>query len=221
MKRLLLACLMLFSIAYGQKVETVITVPIVDNGTSEPALLYLPPKYNAKNPVPYPFIVFLHGAGESCPPLSNIYNSSEAGGPAYYIENGGWPDSFVNPLTKIPSQFIVLSPQSNCNEWSTSGLSLETIIAYMVKTYNIDINRIYLTGLSAGGQGIFDYVTGQPGSTCCKTPSPTYEPAAIVPMSMATNGVPNNANVDTTLAHNIWVWGFGSESDVFGIYTHL
>lgn len=220
MKKLIFLLFALLSITANAQKENVITVP-VDNNQTEQALLYKPITYATSPSREYPLLIFLHGAGESCAPLSNIYNSSTAGGPAYYIEHSQWPDSFQNPLTGQYDEFLVLSPQSNCNGWSTDGQGLEAIVAYMVNTYQVDVNRIYFTGLSAGGQGLFDYVTGDVGSISGAVPTPTYWPAAIVPMSMATNGVPNNADVATTLAHNVWVWGFGSESDVFGIYTHL
>lgn len=217
MKQLFALVLVLWSFtAHSQTVETVISVPISPSGT-EQALLYEPSTYATTSQLP--LLIFLHGAGESCPPLSNIYGSSSAGGPAYYIEQKQWPSSFINPITGAKEQLIVLSPQANCNNWSTSGVSLIQIINFMVANYHVDPARIYLTGLSAGGDGLFDYVTGESDNNV-PTPKPQYEPAAIVPMSMASNR-PNDADVAATIAANIHVWGFGSETDIYGEYTHL
>lgn len=179
----------------GQTVESVITVPI-DNGQTEKALLYVPQMQGK-----LPLLVFAHGSGEAGNNLALIYTSSESGGPSYYIEQKQWPSSYP---------FIVISPQSN--NWSTTGNGLDSVVRYMVRNYSVDTTRIYLTGLSAGGQGIYDY-TAHNGT------DPRYTPAAIVPMSMATDA--SNAGVQWTLSDNVRVWGFGSESDIWGIQTHM
>lgn len=193
MKRLLPILLLLLS---WQAPQTVINVPIDAFGGTEPALLFVPKTGAAGAPL----LVFLHGSGEAGTDLSRIFNSASAGGPAYYIAHGLWPDA-------LP--FVVLSPQAN-NNYSTSGPSLDKIVQYMVSTYGV--RDIYLTGLSAGGDGIYQYAT-HIGVI------PKWKPKAIVPMSMSTD--PSQAGVNQTIADNVYVWGFGSESDIWGIKTHL
>ncbi len=209
--RSLLTILALFTVlqVFGQGSQQSITVP-VRPGVTEPALLSLPNDYGTGS-LRYPLLVFLHGAGDAGTDLSVIYNDAQGGGPAYFISQGTFPTSFVNPKTGISYKFIILSPQHPT--FSTTGKQLDSIINYMVSTYRIDTNRIYVTGLSAGGVGIFDYVTNN-GMT------PTHKAAAMVIMSQASD-VPNNTTQSQTIADSVRVWGFGSETDIYGRRTHL
>ena len=216
MKKLFGFIIMMFSlIARSQTVETSITVPYNSGGATRPALLYLPDDYSttSKN---YPLLVFLHGAGESKPPLSTIYNSSTAGGPSYFIERGQWPSSFINPKDGQSYKFIVLSPQAVNTGWSTSGPELDYALKYMAANYRIDVSRIYLTGLSAGGAGTVQYTAKIDGNS--NPFNPTYKAAAFVPMSEA-NGADPSWGV-TIASSNTLAWGFGDPiNDIHGEYT--
>jgi hypothetical protein len=195
--------------AFSQGDQTAIAVPISSYSTAQ-ALLHKPDDY-ATTSIKYPLIIFLHGAGEAGTNLSLIYNNSSAGGPAYFIAHNLWPPSFL--VGGVNYKPIVLSPQNN--GWSISTTSLNFIMNFMVANYRVDPNRIYLTGLSAGGEGVvgdashIDIETGLPVN-------PTYKAAAIVPMSAAC-GTPAPGWGKTTVADSIRVWGFGSTaSDVHG-----
>src|ERR1700761_7430743 len=121
MKRLLLWLSFIGPLSvFSQSVEKVINLP-TSSGSSptRPSLIYYPDDYNSGS-TKYPLLVFLHGSGESGANLSQIYNNSNAGGPAYFIEHGSWPSSFTNPTDGKAYKFIVVSPQSN-NNWSSSG----------------------------------------------------------------------------------------------------
>lgn len=199
-----------------------ITVPVTAGTSTRPALLSLPDDY-AIGTRSYPLLIFLHGAGETGSAdgsqLSKIYSNSVAGGPMYFIANGQWPQSFTNPRDGSTEKFIVVAPQAT--SWSTNALSLNYIIPYLVQQYRVDSDRIYLTGLSAGGDGIVSYTAHINGNVATPTTvTPTYPAAAIVVMSAAI-GKPTQAMVDTTIASGVPVWGFGSESDSHGVNTHL
>lgn len=184
-------------------IETVINLKTDAAGDTRPTLLHLPTDY-ATNTGTFPLLVFLHGAGEAGTNLASIYGSATAGGPAYYIEQGQWPASY---------EFIVISPQYPGIGGGTTSLELDFILKDLVSKYRVDTTRIYITGLSVGGLGTFQY-------TVAEGVTPTYIPAAIVPMSMATT-TPTNAEVAYTLKNKVNVWGFGSMTDVYGIMTHL
>lgn len=209
------------SFIHAQGNQTSINVPITSNTSpTQPALLHLPVNYNntQKN---YPLLVFLHGAGEASkyPDLSKIYENSSRGGPAYFIANNQWPENFINPADGQQYQFIVLSPQAT--NWSTRAAGLNWIIDFMVRNYRVDKNRIYLTGVSAGGDGLVCYTSHINGNVDNYTVvNPIYKAAAIVPMSAAI-GNPTQEMQNTTIADNVHVWGFGSESDIHGVNTHL
>ena len=224
MKTVILPLLLFLGVWSGveAQVETSITVPYTTAASPTfPALLYLPDDYNTTGAQKYPLLVFLHGSGESCPPQSNLYNNSGSGGPSYLIEHGQWPTTgFVNPKDGKTYKFIVVSPQSGCNSWSTSGDQLENIINYLVSKYRVDVDRIYGTGVSAGGGGITEYAAHMDAPTeSILTSVRTHKFAAMVPMSLATNA-PKQAWADVIAGDNIATWGFGDPNkDTYGSNT--
>ena len=209
---------------YGQGDQTIIQVPLekpgnsllaILPGQSESAIVHLPDDYG-KTTTRYPLMVFLHGMGEGGKNPATIYNSSTAGGPAYYIAQGKFPASFVNPADGKSYKFIVVSPQST-NGWSTTAPQLENILSYLYKTYRVDTARVYLTGLSAGGEGVLEYVgklqgTGLPVNA-------THKIAAFIPMSAVMNAGLRPLYAATIIADDNHIWGFGSPSDTHGANT--
>lgn len=220
-KILVLLSLIISSYFCMAQIEQTITLPIDQFGDTYPALLYLPSTYAALT-ANFPVIIFLHGAGESNAPLSNIYNSATAGGPAYFIEHGQWPASFTNPADGKSYQFIVISPQAVGSSWSTSGPQLNYMVQSLVKSYRVDVSRIYITGLSAGGAGIVQYMTNEADDGSA-APTPMYLPAAWVPMSEAF-GAPNQTAMNVAVADGAQAWGFGDagnggSNDIHGFDT--
>ncbi|MEG8946376.1 prolyl oligopeptidase family serine peptidase [Rosettibacter firmus] len=97
-------------------------------------LLYLPDDYDSKDKVP--LLLFLHGAGER----GNDLQLVKKHGPPKLIDEG----------KKFP--FMVVSPQCPLNQrWDTDDLI--ALLDYIVNNYKVDKNRIYVTGLSMGGNG--------------------------------------------------------------------
>jgi predicted peptidase len=97
-------------------------------------LLYLPKDYS--NEKAYPLVLFLHGAGERG---SSIEKVKMHGPPKLIAEGKDFP-------------FILVSPQCPLNErWDVEQLS--ELLDYIEEEYNVDENRIYITGLSMGGYG--------------------------------------------------------------------
>jgi hypothetical protein len=206
------------------QIEKTINVPYTSSSSPTfQALVYLPTDYSTATTKQYPLLVFCQGAGEAADGggVSKIYNSSGSGGPAYFIEHGGWPASFTNPVTGAQEQFIVVSPQANT--WSVNGDQLANIVNYLVKTYRVDINRIHLTGPSAGGAGVVEYVsqlspdeTPPAGGNSDKR---TYPAATVVPMSQATYDPPQSWG-NVAVANATPCWGFGDPvNDIHGDET--
>ena len=219
MRHLLLLLSTLASITvFSQSVEKVINLPTTSaSSPTRPSLIYYPDDYNSTS-TNYPLLVFLHGSGESGTNLAQIYNSTTAGGPAYLIEHGGWPSSFTNPGDGKAYKFIVVSPQSN-NSWSSSGDETENMVKYLVANYRVDINRIYITGLSAGGGGAVEYAAHLNGDENSLTSTRTYLAAAIVPMSAATL-TPIQSWADKIVGDNVRAWGLGDpNNDTYGENT--
>ncbi|MDP4247715.1 MAG: hypothetical protein Q8932_17890, partial [Bacteroidota bacterium] len=224
MKRILLSSItMLYWATTHAQLESTINVPYTASASpTYKALVYLPSDYSTTTKS-YPLLVFCHSASEAADGastgtgLAKIYNQASYGGPAYFIEHGGWPASFSNPVNGAQEQFIVVSPQAST--WSISGDQLANIVNYLVATYRVDVNRIHLTGVSAGGAGVAEYAAQLDPNE--DAPSLTkdarkYKPADIVPMSQASNDPTQTwGNID--VSDSIPLWGFGDANhDLYG-----
>jgi predicted peptidase len=104
----------------------------------------------------YPLLVFLHGSGEQGNSITDptVLDLVLRNGPPKLIEEGKWAPTY--PM-------IVVSPQSHDGNWN--GVKIHQFIKFLIKTYNINIKRIYITGLSMGGYGTFYYLTTT-GDSC-------------------------------------------------------
>ena len=103
-------------------------------------LLFLPDGYTSDTAKKWPLMIFLHGSGESGTDLEKV----KAWGPPKLIEAG----------KKFP--FIVVSPQAPPN----TGWQVEVLRAMLndlKQKYRVDNDRVYLTGLSMGGFGTWNY----------------------------------------------------------------
>ena len=201
---------------FAQGDQTIINVPINGSGGTQKAILHLPDDYG-KTTTKYPLMVFLHGIGEgSLTDPSTIYNSSSAGGPAYVIAHGGWPSSFVNPVDKKSYKYIVVCPQAAYGT-STTSPALEVILTYLIKTYRVDEARLYLTGISAGGEGVLEY-TGKIQASGAVV-NATHKVASLIPMSAVMNAYYRGQYASTIVKDNVQLWGFGSATDVHGANT--
>lgn len=185
--------------------------------TTRQAYVRTPDDYNITSNT-YPLLVFLHGAGEaisggsSGTGIAKLY-ANENRGPAYFIQNGS-VFNFTNPITGSVEKFIVVCPQAD--SWSTSAEQLDYVIADVINRYRVNTDKIFLTGLSAGGQGVVEYMMDlNDGSS---NPA-TYIPASVVPMSAAIS-TPTTQQGLTIVGKNIKVWGFGSFSDIHGEQTY-
>ncbi len=100
-------------------------------------LLFLPEGYGEKDKR-WPMILFLHGAGERGDDLNKV----KVHGPPKIVQN------------KKDFPFIVVSPQ--CPEdvwWNDKVEVLIHLLDEIEVEYDVDTERVYLTGLSMGGYG--------------------------------------------------------------------
>ncbi|HYG37021.1 MAG TPA: PKD domain-containing protein [Cytophagales bacterium] len=142
-------------------------------------LEYLPENYNSQPNTQFPVVIFLHGVGECGNGTSQIWNVANSG-PPMMVKNG----------RNFP--FILISPQSPPNEWWQPS-TINKLVDYVVKTYRIDQNRIYITGLSYGGYGTWGYAGAYPDKI-----------AAAVPICGCgtTNKAPGMKNLSLWAFHN-------------------
>lgn len=106
---------------------------------------YLPTNFS-KSSGKYPLLVFLHGAGEKGNGKDQLSRAIKFG-PGREVERG----------KNLP--FVILSPQTDY--WWDSN-KLNDLINLAIKNYNIDPNRIYMTGLSMGAMGTFNFAASYP-----------------------------------------------------------
>lgn len=106
-------------------------------------LLSLPEGYEQQEK--WPLLLFLHGAGERGDNLELV----KVHGPPKLIAQG----------KKFP--FIVVSPQCPKDIW-WQATELTALLDEIVEKYNVDEDRIYVTGLSMGGFGTWNLAAYTP-----------------------------------------------------------
>lgn len=144
-------------------------------------LLYLPGEYSADTVAKWPLVIFLHGSGESGEDLAKV----KVHGPPKLVEQG----------RKFP--FILVSPQAP----PRTGWNIELLkgmLNDLKQRYRVDPDRIYLTGLSMGGYGTWNFASRYPD-----------EFAAIAPVCGGGNPA------DVWKLRHMAVWCFhGAKDDV-------
>lgn len=180
-KRVLLSMAFLTALSLQLYSQTTIGRQLVDQypitpwGTPTYGLTWLPPDYNTST-TKYPLIIFLHGAGEVGDGPGGLYNLISTALPQKIAD--GWNPQAVNPADGQNYQFIVVSPQAPwASHWSYQYGHVQFILKDVISRYRIDTNRVYVTGLSAGGAGTWSCVTNGPEGA--------KKFAAIVPVASA------------------------------------
>lgn len=106
---------------------------------SVPGRLYVPANYTASKS--YPLVIFYHGIGEK-----GTNNTSQVN------------NNINNLLAECKEREVFLyAPQSAGGWWPDSEIGKVMEMAReAIATYNIDDKRVYATGLSAGGSGVYN-----------------------------------------------------------------
>ena len=152
--RFVLLCIGFLGLSFLQKAVSQVQTPRYismipnSNGFYE----YLPQGYNPAGAQTYPLLLFIHGLGELGPGTPATLPLVLRNGPPKQINQGIFPTSFtVNGQTQ---RYIVISPQFI--DWPTPT-DINNIITYLLQNYKVNINRVYLTGLSMGGGVVWEY----------------------------------------------------------------
>jgi poly(3-hydroxybutyrate) depolymerase len=149
---------------------------------------YLPPHYG--NGAKFPLLVFLHGKGE----WGN--GSLESLQPMLYY---GIPKLLTQDAWPEDRTFVVLSPQHEDRECMTEA-DIASFTAFALEHYDVNAKRVYLTGLSCGGIGIWNYLAVHADEVV----------AAVVPISG--DGRPAFVAAGCDLGR-VPVWAFHGGSD--------
>jgi len=150
----------------------------------------------------YPLVLALHGAGERG-------NDNEI-----HIEVHRMATSWADSANQENYPCFVLAPQCPVderwvdNDWSEGEysidetpisnelLTVDNLIDSLMKEFSIDTNRLYITGLSMGGYGTWDYISRFPDKF-----------AAAIPMSGG-----GDSTYAAKIAH-MPIWVFHGEKD--------
>lgn len=148
-------------------------------------LQYLPQGYSS-NSNKYPIVISLHGIKEKGNTLADVGKVANVGLPKY-----------VRLGTQYP--FILISPQLKTTMGRWSGDYVMEVLNYVKTTLRVDPSRVYLTGLSLGGGGVWSVATAYPNVF-----------AAIVPICSGYNLTSQACALSNT---NLPIWGFHGDGD--------
>lgn len=158
--------------------------------------VYTPPSYDPDGAAS-PVLIFLHGGSGIANEGTNLNlltDNADQDLPSKLIHQGFWDTSLplvvVSP--QLPRDFDVF--EKNNQTWPET--LVDEVIEYVKDNYNIDESRIYMSGISLGGNGTWNYAANYPDKL-----------AAIAPMSGVT---------DIAWAcqlKDIPIWAFHGEND--------
>jgi predicted peptidase len=114
-------------------------------------LLSLPTDYTKQNDKKWPLILFLHGSGERGTDVSKV----KMHGPPKII------DLDKDKSSVLTKEFIVVSPQCPPGQWWKAD-DLIFLLDDIQSKYDVDTNRVYVTGLSMGGFGTWELAADHP-----------------------------------------------------------
>ncbi|HTL07048.1 MAG TPA: T9SS type A sorting domain-containing protein [Chitinophagaceae bacterium] len=152
----------------------------------------------------HPLIIFLHGIGERGNGTSQI-NSVAANGIPYYCSRGA---SMRFTVDRQTSSFVVLSPQLSTQYGYWPTFYVKEMIKYAKQNLSIDPNRIYITGLSLGGGGIWRVITDT------ENWDNTFDAGIAAAAPVCGTQEENDAEFCNTIgANRLPIWAFHSMDD--------
>lgn len=155
-------------------------------------LEYLPPGYD--DGTTRPLLVFLHGSDENGDGSKAALRKLFKHGPPRLIEDREWPEN---------RPFIVLAPQYGFAEAQECRLAeqIESFLAFAIDHYAVDASRVYLTGISCGALGIWDYLAAHHDDTVI---------AAAVPIAGLADHAFGTAGCELG---RVPIWAFHGDAD--------
>lgn len=204
-----------FYLLQGNVLAQTQTKAAVPNGYKTRFWLYLPPSYSAGG-AESPILISLHGGsgiGDSLEMLTHQLSDDGVSVPTLNGNNGhNSPSRLIYNLSNDVSgadkwnpslPFVVVSPQlkrdasiANHNEQNWPPDQVDELVDYIIDTYNVNPSRVYITGISLGGTGSWNYAVAYPEKV-----------AALMPLGGKT------PKSDACLVKDIPIWAFHGDSD--------
>ena len=117
-----------------------------------------------------PLLCFLHGYDEGAP--LDIFNALRRHGPFRSLNQSTYKDRFVIVAPQLPVRGDL------CNRYADT---VGRIVLEEAKRFACDLRRLYLTGFSFGGNGVFDLSFAQTGIWAALWPvDPTRVPTRLI-----------------------------------------
>ena len=116
-----------------------------------PYRLFIPTNYNPATK--YPLVLFLHGGGENG--SDNRLQLTGQTGPLVFAADANQQE---NPSFMVAPQ----CPISGYWTYTILAEQVQGMMNALMAEFSIDADRVYITGLSNGGFGTWDYITRYP-----------------------------------------------------------
>jgi predicted esterase len=181
---LLSAALLEGQVSTGQQIIEETTITNIDRYA-----LYIPDSFNDEPNKKWPLMVTLHGTGGFADAATLEENIE-------ILLSRSIPAQIDKGSTRF-DEFIVLSPQAKAGKW-WNGDEINTLVNQIIANYQIDTDRLIVTGQSMGGYGTYKTILNQPNKY-----------AAAVPICPAlTLNESNSQNID-----HIPIWMHHGDAD--------
>ena len=149
----------------------------------------------------HPTIIFFHGVGEAGSGSSDAaLGKLSTWGIFKLVKDSGWNGIVTNPVNGVTDTFMLIALQDGFFSPEIDKIWYALKNDDTIKN-RIDWNRVYLTGLSAGGQNLLNGV--------CSSQNYADSIKAVVPMSTAAWTIRPATSTFTYPK----AWGFHGESD--------
>jgi predicted peptidase len=159
-----------------------------------PGRLYVPPAAISDPARPRPLVVFLHGGGDAGTDNKKQINQN-----------------IVDLFAEVERRGAFLyAPQAPLN-WRPQTITdrVMTMIDRSLVDYNVDSDRVYLTGYSSGGGGVWNMLSRYPGRFAVGVPvapvsaEPDFTPANLVGQPIAAFHARDDAVASVLTTRNI------------------
>lgn len=140
---LVASCVACGGCSYQRGTRQPVSLSLANGETEVDCLVYLPAEYDSATHK-WPLILFLHGAGQRGDDLELV---KKHGLPRRIGEGADFP-------------CLVVSPQCRSHAWDAEALS--ALLDSLIERYEVDADRVYVTGLSMGGFGTWMLATHCP-----------------------------------------------------------